>query len=313
MVRAPCCWRKGLKKGPWTAEEDEILRSFIKKHGHGNWRALPKHAGLLRCGKSCRLRWTNYLRPDVKRGNFTKEEEETIIKLHASLGNKWSLIASHLPGRTDNEVKNMWHTRLKKRVLNLKEHRPDGSNISIPSEEQSQEPSNWGSPPPPGFEVGSTNTVQVHDYPIFSPQHALEFNVESTSTVQVPDYSIFSPQHSYSGISRVLTGGANDYKAETVGTKIDLIDSLGPFPELDGSFWSDSVSADYSMVQWEFAFYGGDILQLPGEVDSFTKANNDQMGIWRDDDPNHLVLNDGLDFWYDLFVHSEGFGSSSNF
>ncbi|XP_031398458.1 transcription factor MYB4-like [Punica granatum] len=230
MVRAPCCWRKGLKKGPWTAEEDEILRSFIKKHGHGNWRALPKHAGLLRCGKSCRLRWTNYLRPDVKRGNFTKEEEETIIKLHASLGNKWSLIASHLPGRTDNEVKNMWHTRLKKRVLNLKEHRPDGSNISIPSEEQSQEPSNWGSPPPPGFEVGSTNTVQVHDYPIFSPQHALEFNVESTSTVQVPDYSIFSPQHSYSGISRVLTGGANDYKAETVGTKSILLTHWDPFP-----------------------------------------------------------------------------------
>ncbi|KAG6475949.1 transcription factor MYB30-like [Zingiber officinale] len=116
MVRAPCCEKMGLKKGPWTLEEDRLLVSYIEKHGHDNWRALPKQAGLLRCGKSCRLRWTNYLRPDIKRGNFTKEEEETIIKLHEVLGNKWSAIASNLPGRTDNEIKNVWNTHLKKRV-----------------------------------------------------------------------------------------------------------------------------------------------------------------------------------------------------
>nr|WLQ69665.1 MYB protein [Zingiber officinale] len=78
----------GLKKVPWTLEEDRLLVSYIEKHGHDNWRALPKQAGLLRCGKSCRLRWTNYLRPDIKRGNFTKEEEDTMIKLHEVLGNK---------------------------------------------------------------------------------------------------------------------------------------------------------------------------------------------------------------------------------
>ncbi|PNX89034.1 MYB-related protein MYB 4-like, partial [Trifolium pratense] len=77
----------GLKRGPWSLEEDQILTSYIQKHGHGNWRALPKLAGLLRCGKSCRLRWINYLRPDIKRGNFTNEEEENIIKLHEMLGN----------------------------------------------------------------------------------------------------------------------------------------------------------------------------------------------------------------------------------
>ncbi|EPS61722.1 hypothetical protein M569_13071, partial [Genlisea aurea] len=114
--RTPCCDRSKVKTGPWSVEEDDRLISFIRKHGHSNWRALPKQAGLSRCGKSCRLRWINYLRPDVKRGNFTPEEEQRIIDLHASLGNKWSKIASQLPGRTDNEIKNVWNTYLKKRV-----------------------------------------------------------------------------------------------------------------------------------------------------------------------------------------------------
>ena len=88
MVRAPCCEKMGLKRGPWTAEEDMTLVAHIEQHGHSNWRALPKQAGLLRCGKSCRLRWINYLRPDLKRGNFTDDDDELIIKLHALLGNK---------------------------------------------------------------------------------------------------------------------------------------------------------------------------------------------------------------------------------
>ncbi|KAK4800014.1 hypothetical protein SAY86_025379 [Trapa natans] len=118
MGRSPCCEETGLKKGPWTSEEDEILTNYIKRNGHGSWRALPKLAGLNRCGKSCRLRWTNYLRPDIKRGKFSPEEENTILNLHAVLGNKWSAIAGHLQGRTDNEIKNYWNTHLKKRLIN---------------------------------------------------------------------------------------------------------------------------------------------------------------------------------------------------
>ncbi|CAH9112286.1 unnamed protein product [Cuscuta epithymum] len=88
MGRAPFCEKNGLKKGPWTPDEDQTLIDYIHKHGHGNWRTLPKNAGLQRCGKSCRLRWTNYLRPDIKRGRFSFDEEETIIQLHRVLGNK---------------------------------------------------------------------------------------------------------------------------------------------------------------------------------------------------------------------------------
>ncbi|XP_051135765.1 transcription factor MYB102-like [Andrographis paniculata] len=119
MGRAPCCEKNGLKKGPWTPEEDQKLVDYIHKNGYGNWRTLPKNAGLQRCGKSCRLRWTNYLRPDIKRGRFSLEEEETIIQLHSIIGNKWSAIAARLPGRTDNEIKNFWNTHIRKKLLRM--------------------------------------------------------------------------------------------------------------------------------------------------------------------------------------------------
>ncbi|CAL9219191.1 unnamed protein product [Arabidopsis halleri] len=119
MGRSPCCDKAELKKGPWTPEEDQKLLAYIEEHGHGSWRSLPEKAGLQRCGKSCRLRWTNYLRPDIKRGKFTVQEEQTIIQLHALLGNRWSAIATHLPKRTDNEIKNYWNTHLKKRLVKM--------------------------------------------------------------------------------------------------------------------------------------------------------------------------------------------------
>ncbi|XP_042483444.1 myb-related protein 308-like [Macadamia integrifolia] len=117
MGRSPCCEKAHTNKGAWTKEEDDRLIAHIRAHGEGCWRSLPKAAGLLRCGKSCRLRWINYLRPDLKRGNFTEEEDQLIIKLHSLLGNKWSLIAGRLPGRTDNEIKNYWNTHIRRQLL----------------------------------------------------------------------------------------------------------------------------------------------------------------------------------------------------
>ncbi|KAF5206588.1 Myb transcription factor [Thalictrum thalictroides] len=107
---------QGWRKGPWTTEEDKLLTEYVTLHGEGRWSTVARSAGLNRNSKSCRLRWVNYLRPGLKRGQLTPEEENIIIELHAMWGNKWSMIARCLPGRTDNEIKNYWRTHFKNKA-----------------------------------------------------------------------------------------------------------------------------------------------------------------------------------------------------
>nr|XP_043633845.1 transcription factor RAX2-like [Erigeron canadensis] len=128
MGRAPCCDKANVKKGPWSPEEDKRLKEYIQTNGTGgNWIALPQKAGLKRCGKSCRLRWLNYLRPNIKHGEFSDDEDKVICTLFASIGSRWSIMAAQLPGRTDNDIKNYWNTKLKKKMMS--------SLISMPHHE----------------------------------------------------------------------------------------------------------------------------------------------------------------------------------
>ncbi|KAJ4821131.1 Myb transcription factor [Rhynchospora pubera] len=163
MGRAPCCDRATVKRGPWSPDEDEVLKGYIEKNGTGgNWIALPHKAGLNRCGKSCRLRWLNYLRPDIKHGGFTEDDDQVIISLYDQIGSKWSVIAAKMPGRTDNDIKNYWNTKLKKKYVAQKL-----SNITpMPP------PPLVALKPPPTFLAGmNSEELASTDYAFYQEEH----------------------------------------------------------------------------------------------------------------------------------------------
>ncbi|KAI3448750.1 hypothetical protein Pfo_005415 [Paulownia fortunei] len=192
-----------LKKGPWTSAEDAILVDYVKKHGEGNWNAVQKHSGLSRCGKSCRLRWANHLRPNLKKGAFTSEEERLIIELHAKMGNKWARMAAHLPGRTDNEIKNYWNTRIKRRQrAGLPLYPPDLCLDALPENQQQ-----LSSPGIYGGDKGCHDILQSNGYEtpdvMFDSFNILPYTPEfpgisaSVSTSNVfgsPQFYSFVPQ-----------------------------------------------------------------------------------------------------------------------
>ncbi|XP_050363084.1 transcription factor MYB1-like [Argentina anserina] len=222
MGRSPCCSKEGLNRGAWTALEDKVLASYINTHGEGKWRNLPTRAGLKRCGKSCRLRWLNYLRPDIKRGNISRDEEELIIRLHNLLGNRWSLIAGRLPGRTDNEIKNYWNTTLAKKAKpkshsgSSKETSPAGTKFRPRKPSAS---ASAASSQPQVIRTKATRLTRmlvpslpllVDDYSTTKP--AFELRVPQTQSVSSVPEDAVNTEVQYQGTG-AINFGCNEYEA----------------------------------------------------------------------------------------------------
>ncbi|KAK3137241.1 hypothetical protein QOZ80_5BG0449660 [Eleusine coracana subsp. coracana] len=116
-------WQKVLNpelvKGPWSKEEDEIIIQMVNKLGPKKWstiaQALPG-----RIGKQCRERWHNHLNPGINKEAWTQEEEIRLIHAHQTYGNKWAELTKFLPGRTDNAIKNHWHSSVKKKICSYR-------------------------------------------------------------------------------------------------------------------------------------------------------------------------------------------------
>ncbi|XAR53250.1 hypothetical protein NMG60_11021723 [Bertholletia excelsa] len=169
------------KKGLWKPEEDMILRNYVQTHGEGKWASVSQNSGLKRGGKSCRLRWKNYLRPNIKRGKMSDEEKDLIIRLHKLLGNRWSLIAGRLPGRTDNEVKNYWNTHLNKKAISPSRCKRTCNNrqLQLPL------------PTPPSTTTTATETNNPQTQSLHSQSHSTkEENNTLPITSGIPDPEI---------------------------------------------------------------------------------------------------------------------------
>ncbi|GFZ00435.1 myb domain protein 83 [Actinidia rufa] len=217
-----------LRKGLWSPEEDERLMKYMMRNGQGSWSDVARNAGLERCGKSCRLRWINYLRPDLKRGAFSPQDEDLIVRLHSILGNKWSQIAARLPGRTDNEIKNFWNSTIKKK---LKNHNTSNSNST-------SSPNNSDVSSEPRNDMGAgIMYVQDHENIAtlcmdsssssssssfhanrFNPFPLLENNFDFMSTTDLFDFSICLPQ---GGIREGHLGDYGNFEGGGMGLESD--------------------------------------------------------------------------------------------
>ncbi|XP_031265736.1 transcription factor MYB62-like [Pistacia vera] len=234
-----------LRRGPWTLEEDTLLTRYISHHGEGRWNMLAKCAGLKRTGKSCRLRWLNYLKPDIKRGNLTPQEQLLILELHSKWGNRWSKIAQCLPGRTDNEIKNYWRTRVQKqaRQLNIESNSKRFleavkcfwmPRLLQKMEQNSSNSSSSSFSSPPGFLTNSSQSYSSSTLPIttlmYNTNHHFSENsslVPVTSPPELPsDFTKISLQQPQE-ITQQPTVDANTVYGNQIPSESYYVDCCG--------------------------------------------------------------------------------------
>ncbi|CAL0328256.1 unnamed protein product [Lupinus luteus] len=220
----------------WTEEEDHMLKKCIEQYGEGKWHRVPLLAGLNRCRKSCRLRWLNYLRPNIKRGSFAEEEVEMIIKLHKLLGNRWSLIAGRLPGRTANDVKNYWNCHLSKK-LNALEAKNTQVNRNTESIRPNQPRIIIGSSSVKRRSLQSESSTDQGTQQQESAISSLTFDPERESHILEPQQeNIYSCLDQHGGIIDELP---MDFKYEGVEAMISGVGSSSSTNQWD---WDDLLS-----------------------------------------------------------------------